>query len=114
MVGQAPPYHLEKCTVEQQNLLDEFRILLEKQIKLIRQGNIRGIELLSEQFDCVVKKIVQTAILEQSCFQEQRAELKELCNTLRLALASDRCQTGTQLNRIQKSRKTLNVYRNSV
>lgn len=99
---------------EQAHLLDELQELLEKQIELVRLGNIGDIELLGKQASCLVGKITQAGILELAEFENRQEQLQKLYETLCLAITTQKADTAEKLNRIRKGKKTIKTYRNNI
>lgn len=98
-------------------LLDELQTLLEKQVEMARQGNIRDVEVLCEQAGSVVEKIVQTQILDpaESIFNRKRREqLQKLYEDLCLAITDQKAEVSKELNRVRKGKKTIQTYRNHI
>ena len=98
----------------QQALLHNLQILLEKQIESAGQGNIRDVESLSEQINPLVEKIVQGGFLELAEFKKERLQLQKLYENLRLALTAQKTETGEKLTRLYRAKKAIEIYRNSI
>ena len=98
------------------HLLDELQSLLEKQIKLARQGNAAGrrIEVLSKQTDSLTGKIVQSGILESTEFENRLRDLKKLYDTLRLAITAQKADVSEKLSQVRKGKKTVQTYRSHI
>ena len=101
-------------TDEQIHLLDDLQSLLEEQIKLTRQGNISGVEVLSRQADSLVKEIAQTRILELPGFEDQQQRLRRLYDSLCLAITARKSGIAEELSRLRRGRKTVEIYRNNI
>ncbi len=99
---------------EQIHLLDELQNLLEKQIKLARQGNINEIEVLSKQASSLVEEIARSEVLESSEFKSQREKLRKLYQDLCLALTAQQAETTEELSRVRKGKKTIATYRGNI
>lgn len=99
---------------EQVFLLRELQNLLEKQIELANQGNIKDVESLSRQASSLVEKCLQSRILEQTDLKNQREKLQKLYEQLSLALSAQRAETSEQLSQIRKGIKALHVYRGGI
>ena len=120
------------------HLLDELQILLEKQIELARQGNIRAVEELSKQADSLVEKIAQTGILApadpapieprlgcadgrrrpehltQTIGAGQREQLRKLYEDLCLVITAQKADVSGKLSRVRKGKKTVQTYRSHI
>ena len=96
---------------EQAHLLERLQSLLEKQIELVRRGDFRTSEALTEQSDSVVDELVRTKAFEQTGFDEQRARVAKLYRELVLMVAAEKDRLGKQVQQIGQGRKTLKVYR---
>ena len=99
-------------TVEtKRHLLNRLQSLLERQIELVRRGDFRTSELLTEQSDLVVDELLRTKAFEQTQLEEQRARLAKLYRELTLTVATEKDRLGKQLQQICQGRKTLKLYR---
>jgi len=96
------------------NLLDELQSLLEKQIKLARQGNISNVEVLSKQAGSLVEGIVRAGILGLAEFKSRREQLQKLYKELCLAITAHRAETGEKLRRVRKGKRTIVAYRDNI
>ncbi len=102
---------------KQIHLLDELQVLLEKQIEMARQGNIREVEVLSEQAGSVVEKIAQTQILDpaDSIFNRKRREqLQKLYEDLCLTITDQKTDVSEKLSQVRKGKKTIQTYRSHI
>ncbi len=99
---------------KQIRLLDGLQSLLEEQIEMVQHGDIDGIEALSKQTNSLVGKCVQSGILERADFESQREKLKKLYEQLSLALSDQKTETGEQLSRIRRGKKTIAAYRGNI
>ena len=96
------------------SVLDDLQSLLEKQIELARQGNIRDVEALSKQTSSLVGKIGQRGILELTEFKNRREQLQKLYEALYLAITAQKAGIFEELRRVRKGKKTIEVYRRSI
>jgi hypothetical protein len=99
------------------HLLDELQILLEKQVAMARQGNIKDVELLGEQVDSLINRILQKGILDPAdpAFnKERREQLQKLYEDLCLAVAAQRAVVCEELSRVRKGKKTIQTYRSHI
>jgi len=103
--GDIPP--------DQQVLLHDLQILLEKQIELANQGNIKDVEVIAGQVGSLVGRITGRGILEKPEFQNQRRQLQKLYEDLCLAITSQKAETGEKLSQVRKGRKMLGAYRSN-
>lgn len=98
-------------------LLDELQTLLEKQVEMARQGNIRDVEVLSRQAGSLSEKIAQTGILDPAdpAFNGGRREqLRKLYEDLCLAITDQKAGVCEELSRVRKGKKTIQTYRNHI
>ena len=93
------------------HLLDRLQSLLERQIELVRRGEYRTSEALTEQSDLVVDELLRTKAFEQTQLDEQREHLAKLYRELTLMVAAEKDRFGKQLQQISQGRKTLKLYR---
>jgi hypothetical protein len=94
--------------------LDELKCLLKKQIELARQGNINGLETLSEKAASLVGKITRSEILESAEFKSQREQLQKLYQDLCLALTAQQAESTKELSHVRKGKKTMETYYKSI
>jgi translation initiation factor 2B subunit (eIF-2B alpha/beta/delta family) len=108
--------NLDMIPDEKTNLLDGLQNLLEKQIKLVHQGNSanRHVEFLSEQAGAFVEKIAQAGILELPEFENRREHLQKLYQQLCLAIAAQKADIAEKLRQVRKCRKTIATYRRNI
>lgn len=105
---------IELDPAEQLHLLDELQNLLERQIKLTHQGNIRDVESLVKQADCLIAKIMQTGVLEKPENRDRREKLRRLYTGLHLAITAQKAETSDKLSQVRKGRKTIDTYRRNI
>ncbi len=109
--------HSELIGNNEIHLLDELRVLLEKQVDKARQGNIKDVELLGKQVGSLIDTILQTGILDPAdpAFNKVRQEqLQKLYEDLCLAVAAQRAVVCEELSRIRKGKKTIQAYRGHI
>jgi hypothetical protein len=99
---------------KQIHLLNDLQNLLEKQIEMAQQGNIRDIEVLSKRTESLVRKITQTGITKLVEFETRQEQLQKLYKSLCLALAAQKTNVSEELSRVRKGKKTVAAYRNSI
>ena len=93
------------------HLLVNLQKLLEKQIEMARKGNLNSVEVLTEQADTVIEKIVRIKGFEQPEFDDRRRHLVKLYKKLELILSAGNASVEKQLQQINNVRKTLKAYR---
>ncbi|NIP26140.1 MAG: hypothetical protein GWN67_12665 [Phycisphaerae bacterium] len=99
------------------HLLDELQTLLEKQVAMARQGNLKDLEALSKQAGSLSEKIAQMGILDpaEPVFNEGRQEkLQKLYEKLCLAITDQKAVVSKELNRVRKGKKTIQTYRSHI
>ncbi|MHC4601720.1 MAG: hypothetical protein ACYS6W_00160 [Planctomycetota bacterium] len=101
-------------TDKQTHLLDDLQSLLEKQMELVQQGNISGVEVLSKQAHSLVGEIAQTGILELRGFKKRRERLQKLYESLLLAITAQRAEAARELSQVRKGKKTVEAYRSNI
>ncbi len=102
---------------DQIHLLDELQVLLEKQIELARQGNIKDVGILSERGAWLVEKIAQTGILDPAPRRGgggRREKLRKLYEDLCLAITAQKADVSEKLSRVRKGKKTIQIYRSHI
>lgn len=99
------------------HLLDELQTLLEKQVEMARQANIRDLEALSKQAGSLSEKIAQAGILGPAdpVFNKGRREkLQKLYEKLCLAITDQKAGIREELSRVRKGKKTILTYRSHI
>jgi hypothetical protein len=104
--GDIPP--------DQQVLLHDLQVLLEKQIELANQGNIKDVEVIAGQVGSLVGRITGRGILEKPEFQNRRRQLQKLFKDLRLALTAQKTETAEKINCLRKGKKAVKAYHSNV
>jgi len=94
--------------------IDALEDLLIKQKKLVQRGNMNDVEMSIEQADEQVKRILKEGIFKFNELAGRKKKLQELYEDLRLALAVQKADTGQELSKIRKGKKTLEVYHNNI
>jgi len=105
---------IELDPAEQLHLLDELQNLLERQIELAHQGNIKDVELLSEHTDCLVRKIVEIGVLESPEFKDIPEQLSKLYKKLCLVLIAQKADIAERLSHVRKGKKTIETYHSNI
>lgn len=104
----------DKQTSQPSSQLDDLHDLLEKQIKLARQGNISKLEVLSKRCGHLVDKVVRAGILESVGLGNRREQLQKLYRELHLTVAAQKAEDAENLSRIRKGKKTLAAYHSDI
>jgi len=94
--------------------LYDLQSLLKKQIGLARKGNIKEVEILSEQASSLVEKVKLSGVLESAEFKNQREQLQKLYQDLCLAITAQQAGTTEELKRIRKGKKTIAAYHSNI
>jgi hypothetical protein len=97
---------------ERLSLLDNLRLLLEKQIEMARIGDFHAVEDLVEQAGSIIDEISKTNCHQRPQFISQREHITGLYKKLELMLASTKDSISKQLSQAGNVLKTLDVYRN--
>jgi hypothetical protein len=95
---------------EQIHLVDKLKNLLEKQIELVRHGNIDEAGVLSGQAGSVFMEITQTGVLELAELEERREQLRQLHKSLCLTIAAQKAGIAEKLSHVRTSKKALKAY----
>ncbi len=99
---------------EQAFVLQELQNLLEKQIDLANQGNIKDVEAMAGQCEPFVAKIRAAGLLKKPEYKAERERLAKLYRDLQLALSTQKGAAAEQLKLIRKHKRTLAIYRGNV
>jgi hypothetical protein len=95
-------------------LLQELAGILERQIELVRQDDIAGVDELAGLGDQLAVKISAAGLLEKPQYNDWRERLTGLYRELQLMLSTQKDAVAGQLRLINKGRKTLAMYRDGV
>jgi hypothetical protein len=98
----------------QQVLIDDLRILLEKQIESANQGSIKDVEAMASQASLLVKAITEKGIFENPEFQNRRQQLQKLYEDLCLAIATQKAETAQNINLLHKGKKAAKAYHSNI
>jgi hypothetical protein len=97
------------------SVLNDLKQLLERQIVLAHQGNIKGIEALCSQTGSLVAEIMQMDSLEShEEFKSDVENAMELYRQLCLMLTAERAEAGRELKQVHKTRKMVGIYRDNI
>ena len=94
--------------------LNDLQNLLEKQTRLLKSGNISGIESLAEQANSLIDQITRAGLLETAEFAEHRKKLKRLYADLNIAVATEKDDVSEKIKHLRKGRKTIKYYRSNI
>ena len=108
--------NVSEIVPEQIYLFNKLSNLLEEQIRKIHQGNasVDRIDDFNRQAEPIVKKIVESGVLENEELKQQREHLKKLYNILNLAVIAQRDETAKNIKEIRRGKKTIEVYRGNM
>jgi hypothetical protein len=95
-------------------LLKELAAVLEKQIELVRHDDIANMDDLVAQSAQLTMKITNAGLLEMPQYDEWRERLAGLYSDLQLMLSSQKDAVAGQLRSLDKGKKTLAMYRDSI
>jgi hypothetical protein len=97
-----------------ENLLSDLHTLLEEQIRLAHKGDMTGVESLSTKANSIINSIIQRGILDSKDFEGRRCALQKLYEKLSMTISAQKVETGKQLSRIRKGKKTVAAYRGNI
>ncbi len=106
--------NIEKQTAPDRKLLDDLKILLERQINFAHQGNLSGVELLSIQTESLIEEIERLRIPESEEFKKEYDDLSKLYQELYLTLTLDKEETLRELGSVRKAKKTVQAYHSNI
>jgi hypothetical protein len=107
----------EEIGDNRKHMLDELQTLLEKQVEMARQGNIRNAEVLCKQAGSLVDEIARTGILDPvdpALNVGRREQLQKLYDDLCLAITDQKAGVCEELSRVRKGKKTIQTYRSHI
>jgi hypothetical protein len=92
-------------------LLDELQGLLERQKKMVRRSDLRGVEVAVARAGTIVEDIVGMRGSERSGLSKRAAQLMKEYDQLQLMIAAQKHNVGEHMRRIAEGRKALGAYR---
>ena len=95
-------------------LLDELQGLLERQVRVARQGNLATMAVLMEEADAVVAKVVRLGVNSTPEFEQRRGALESLFDTLSLVLTTARSDVDDEIKRMRRGKNVLGTYRRNL
>lgn len=95
-------------------LLDELQALLEKQVRVARQGDLATMAVLTEEADAVVAKVVRLGVNGTPEFERRRSVLESLFDTLSLVLTTARSDVHDEIKRMRRGKNVLGIYRRNL
>lgn len=93
---------------------NDLQNLLKKQTRLLKRGNISGIESLARQANSLIEQIARDGLLETAEFAEHRKKLKRLYADLNIAVATEKADVSEKIKHLRKGRKTIKYYRSNI
>lgn len=93
-----------------ENLFNNFRLLLEKQIELVKKKDFRSVEVLSEQTDALVTEIAKIRLPEQPELKSQWEQLIQRYKKLELMITAEKETVRGQLRKVGNGKKTIQAY----
>ncbi len=95
---------------EQVRLLDELRRLLNKQMALVRKGDFRASEALTDQSGKIVDELGRTSVSEPLESRERFEQLTELYRQIVLMVEVEKDRLERRLQQVGQAGKTLKAY----
>jgi hypothetical protein len=92
------------------NQLDQLQVLLEKQIKMVKNSDFNAVEILAAQADSLVSEIAQTQPSQQSQWKEKYGDLIQLYQKLELMIETEKDTVNKQLLKVGSGKKTVRAY----
>ncbi len=84
--------------------------LLERQLALVRQGQLDAVLELCAQTEQYVRQIAETRAAETYSATDRRKRIQRLYEDLCLALTAQRTEVSTALNTLRQGRRVLDAY----
>lgn len=97
-------------TEKHQTLLDELHGLLEQQVVMLRDGQLRRLEDLTEQTSAVVAKIAENSATLKPQWKKQGKEITDVYKKLELMIETEKETVSAQLRKVVDGKKTIRVY----
>jgi len=95
----------------QEQLLNELRSLLKRQMGLVRKGDFRACELLAEKAGELVEHLKSAKAPEKGDLRGQFESTTKLYREAVLIMAAEKDRLSRQLGQVNQGRKTLKAYR---
>jgi hypothetical protein len=95
-------------------MLEQLRVLLERQLELVHRGGLTAAEELSGQADQLVREVAAARVLDAPQHRERRRALERLYRELCMTLTVQRQETFDARCSVQRGRRMLRTYGNYV
>jgi hypothetical protein len=95
-------------------LLNELAGILERQIELVRHDDVAGLEEQVGHGGQLARKIVAAGLLDRPQYDGWRDRLAGLYGELQLMLSTQKDTVAGQIKLINRGRKMLAMYRDSI
>ncbi len=92
------------------DLLDRLQELLERQLALVRQGQLEAALELGAQTEPYVRQIAATRAAQTGGATDRQERVKRLYEDLCLALTAQRTEVSAALDTVRQGRRVLNAY----
>jgi hypothetical protein len=99
---------------DETRLLEALAGILERQIEFTRHDDLEESEKLVSCSEQLAMKITAAGLLERPEYDDWRKRLAELYRNLELMLSTQKEAAAGQLKAINKGRRTLAMYRDSI
>jgi hypothetical protein len=94
--------------------LDNLKDILRSQVDSAQKGNLSQVESLSEKSASIVEEMSKAGLFDSAEYKQEKGKVKELYETLLLALTTQKEMTSGQLSQIRKTKKTIGAYHGNI
>lgn len=101
-------------TQTRQDLPDQLKTVLQKQIQSVKNNKLTDAQTLAEQANAIVAQIVDAPLSQQSLYREKCGEVLELYKKLTLMLEAEKNNINRQQRKVSNGKKTLRAYHRKI
>ncbi len=106
--------HPDEAGDDARQLLDELESLLNRQLQLVRRGELSVVGTLMQETEALVAKVTHLGVHGTPEFERRRERLQRLCDTLSLVLTTARSAVDGEIKQIRQGQKVLATYRRNL
>ena len=97
-------------TENQEDLLVQLQMLLEKQVETLKNNNFRSLETLVERADSIVAEITRAQLAQQPQLKGDFDYLMQLYKKLELMIEAETTSTKKQLRKVENGKMAVRAY----
>ena len=99
---------------QDEHLLTELQELLEQQIDSAHRGSFSTVLQLTEKCEPLVEQITASGLFEKPEHKDAKERLAGLYRDLHLLLSTQKNAVAEQIKSVQRGKKILSIYRDSI